>query len=152
MRAIAVAAGAAVALVGVYLALGGASYAPAAVADPCAARELRDPEGFEQVAEQIVLSALDGAACELGVSREEVVLAFSSRASLERFAREHGDSTEELESLVRAGLRRALDDAERAQLARSQDRGPAARRRRARSDRAASRPARTASSPVTGGR
>ena len=116
MRAIAVAAGAAVALVGVYLALGGASYAPAAVADPCAARELRDPEGFEQVAEQIVLSALDGAACELGVSREEVVLAFSSRASLERFAQEHGESTEELESLVRAGLSRALDDAERAQL------------------------------------
>ncbi len=116
MRAIAIAAAAAAALVGVYLALGGASYAPAAVADPCAARELRDPEGFEQVAEQIVLSALDGAACELDVSREEVVLAFSSSASLERFAREHGDSTEELESLVRAGLRRALDDAERAEL------------------------------------
>jgi hypothetical protein len=114
MRAIAVAAGVAVALVGVYLALGGASYAPAAVADPCAPRERRNPDGFEQVAEQIVLSALDGAACELGVSREQVVLAFSSRASLERFAREHGDSTKELESLVRAGLTRALDDAERA--------------------------------------
>jgi hypothetical protein len=116
MRAIALAAGVAVALVGIYLALGGASYAPAAVADPCAARELRNPEGFEEVAEQIVLSALDGAACELGVSREEVVLAFSSRASLERFAREHGDSTEELESIVRAGLDRALDDAEREEL------------------------------------
>jgi hypothetical protein len=116
MRAIALAAGTAVALVGVYLALGGASYAPAAVADPCAARELRAPEGFEQAAEQIVLSALDGAACELGVSREEVVLAFSSRASLERFAEEHGDSTEELESIVRAGLRRSLDDAEREQF------------------------------------
>jgi hypothetical protein len=115
MRAIALAAGGAVALVGVYLALGGASYAPAAVADPCAPREGRDAEGFEQVAEQIVLSALDGAACELAVSREEIVLAFASRASLERFAQEHGDSEEELESLVRAGLRRALDDAERAQ-------------------------------------
>ena len=114
MRAIAVATGVAVALVGVYLALGGASYAPAAVADPCAPRGARNPEGFEQVAEQIVLSALDGVACELGVSREQVVLAFSSRASLERFAQEHGDSTEQLESLARAGLRRALDDAERA--------------------------------------
>jgi hypothetical protein len=114
MRAVALAAIAAVALVGVYLALGGASYAPAAVADPCAPREGRSPESFEQVAEQIVLSALDGAACELGVSREEVVLAFSSRASLESFAQEHGDSAEELESLARAGLRRALDDAERA--------------------------------------
>ena len=71
-------------------------------------------EGFEQVAEQIVLSALDGAACELGASREEVVLAFSSRATLERFAQEHGDSPEELENLARAGLKRALDDAERA--------------------------------------
>lgn len=116
MRALVLATGAAVALVGVYLALGGASYSPAAVADPCAARELRDPEGFEQVAEQIVLSALDGAACELGVSLEEVVLAFSSRASLERFAQEHGHSRARLETLVRTGLDRALDDAERTQL------------------------------------
>ena len=114
MRAIAVATGVAVALVGVYLALGGASYAPAAVADPCAPRENRNAEGFERVAEQIVLSALDGAACKLGVSREEVVLAFSSRASLDRFAQKHGDSPEELENLARAGLKRALDDAERA--------------------------------------
>ena len=113
MRAIAVATGVAVALVGVYLALGGASYAPASVADPCA-REDRNPEGFQQVAEQIVLSALDGAACELGASREQVVLAFSGRRSLESFAREHGDSEQELESLVRAGLKRSLDDAERA--------------------------------------
>ena len=113
MRAIALASAAAVTLVGVYLALGGASYAPAAVADPCTARALRSPEGFEQVAEQVVLSALDGAACELAVSREEVVLAFSTRASLDRFAREHGTSEEELENLVRAGLQRALDDAER---------------------------------------
>ena len=116
MRAIALAAAAAVALVGGYLALGGASYAPAAVADPCAPRQLGDRDGFEQVAEQIVLSALDGAACELGVSREDVVLAFSSRASLERFAQTHGASTETLEKLVRVGLSRALDDAERAQL------------------------------------
>ena len=119
MRAIALASAAAVALVGLYLALGGASYAPAAVADPCTARELRSPEGVEQVAEQVVLSALDGAACELGVSREEVVLAFSTRASLDRFAQEHGASEEELENLVRAGLQRALDDAEREGLVNS---------------------------------
>jgi hypothetical protein len=114
MRALAVATGGAVALVAVYLALGGASYAPAAVADPCAPRDDRNAESFERVAEQIVLSALDGAACKLGVSREDVVLAFSSRASLERFAQKHGDSGKELENLARAGLRRALDDAERA--------------------------------------
>ena len=116
MRAIAISAAASLALVGVYLALGGASFAPAAVADPCAPRELRDQDGFAQVAEQIVLSGLDGAACELGVSREAVVLAFTSDDSLERFAREHGVDEDELGELVRAGLLRATDDAERADL------------------------------------
>jgi hypothetical protein len=113
MRAIALAAAAAVALVVAYLALGGASYAPAKVADPCAHREWRNPEGLEAVAEQIVLSALDGAACELGVTREEVVLALASRDSLRRFAREHRISERRLEELVRTGLLRAIDEAER---------------------------------------
>lgn len=115
MRAIACAAAAAVALVVAYLALGGASYAPAKVADPCAHREWRNPEGLEEVAEQIVLSALDGAACELGVSREDIVLAFADRDSLKRFAREHGISERELDELVRSGLVRAIDEAERAE-------------------------------------
>jgi hypothetical protein len=114
MRAIVGAAAAAVGLIAVYLALGGASYTPAAVADPCAARDWRDPEGVQEVAEQIVLSALDGVACELDVSREEVVLAFASRDSLERFAREQEISEEDLDELVRSGLERAVDDAERA--------------------------------------
>ena len=114
MRAIALAAAASAALVVAYLALGGASYAPAKVADPCATRDWRDPGGIQEVAEQIVLSSLDGAACELGVSREEVVLAFESRRTRERFAREHGIDDAELQELVRAGLVRAVDDAERA--------------------------------------
>jgi hypothetical protein len=114
MRALALATAAAAALVILYLALGGASYAPAKVADPCAARDWRDPQGFEEVAEQIVLSALDGAACELHVSREEMVLALANQDSRERFAREHGISNERLEQLVRLGLLRAIDDAEQA--------------------------------------
>ena len=114
MRAIALAAAAAATLVVVYLALGGASYAPAKVADPCVQREWRNPKGVEEVAEQIVLSALDGAACKLGVSREQIVLAFGSRDSLNRFARKHGLSGKQLDELVRSGLVRAVDDAERA--------------------------------------
>jgi AcrR family transcriptional regulator len=114
MRSIAWATVAAVALVVVYLALGGASYAPAKVADPCAPRDWRDPQGVEEVAEQIALSGLDGAACELHVSREEMVLALANSESRERFAREHGISNERLEQLVREGLLRAIDDAERA--------------------------------------
>jgi hypothetical protein len=114
MRAIALATAAAAALVLTYLALGGASYAPAKVADPCAPRDWRDPQGVQEVAEQIVLSALDGAACKLGVSREEMVLAFENRESFRRFSSEHDISSEELEALVRSGVVRAIDDAERA--------------------------------------
>ena len=111
MRAIAWSAAAALALVLAYLALGGASYAPAEVADPCATRDWRNPQGLEEVGEQIVLSGLDGVACELGVSREEMVLALANSDSRERFAREHGISDERLEQLVRDGLMRAIDDA-----------------------------------------
>jgi hypothetical protein len=114
MRAVAAAAVVSLALVGAYLALGGASYAPAKAADPCAPRDWRDPSGLSEVGEQIVLSALDGAACELEIPREEVVLAFESRAELERFSRKHGIVGAELEALVRSGLLRAVDDAHQA--------------------------------------
>ena len=114
MRAIAWSMIAAVALVVTYLALGGASYAPAQVADPCATRDWREPQGLAEVGEQIVLSGLDGVACELGVSREEMVLALANSGSRERFAQEHGISDERLEDLVRDGLLRAIDDAEEA--------------------------------------
>jgi hypothetical protein len=111
MRAIVLSLAASIVLIVVYLALGGASYAPAEVADPCAPRDWRDPQGLSEVGEQIVLSGLDGAACELGVSREEMVLALANRDSREQFAREHGISDQRLEELVRDGLMRAIDDA-----------------------------------------
>jgi hypothetical protein len=114
MRAIAVSVGASLILIVVYLALGGASYAPAKVADPCAPRDWRNPSGLSEVGEQIVLSGLDGAACELGVSREEMVLALANSDSREQFAREHGITDQRLEQLVRDGLLRAIDDAQRA--------------------------------------
>jgi hypothetical protein len=114
MRAIGWSVAVALALILAYLALGGASYAPAKVADPCATRDWRNPQGLEEVGEQIVLSGLDGAACELGVSREEMVLALANSDSRERFAREHGISDQRLEELVRDGLMRAVDDAEEA--------------------------------------
>jgi hypothetical protein len=111
MRAILISLAAAAALVGVYLALGGASYAPAKVANPCVQRDLRSPHGLGEVAQQIVLSALDGAACKLGVTREDIVLAFKNTSSLRAFAREHHISTAKFEELLRAGLLRSIDDA-----------------------------------------
>jgi len=95
-----------------YLALGGASFEPTPVADPCVAREWRDPDDPQAVLEQIVLSALDGAACELDVSREDLVIAVKDEASLDAFAREHELSRDDAERAVRDGLERAIDDAE----------------------------------------
>jgi hypothetical protein len=114
MRALALATAAAVALVVVYLALGGASYSPAKVADPCQPRASRNPHGLAEAAEQIVLSAIDGAACKLGVSREAIVLAFANRARLQRFSRQQHITERRLEELLRSGLLRAVDDAQRA--------------------------------------
>jgi hypothetical protein len=103
---------AAVALVGIYLAAGGSSYAPATTQDPCQHRPWRDPEGLQQIAEQFSLSALDGAACQLGVSRETLARALATPESRERFADRYDIDEAQLARAVRAGLLRAVDDAE----------------------------------------
>ena len=97
-----------------YLALGGASFEPTPVADPCASREWRDPGDVQEALEQIALSALDGAACELGVTREELVLAVRNEEALDEFADEQGISRENAEQAVRDGMLRAVEDAEKA--------------------------------------
>jgi hypothetical protein len=101
-------------LVGTYVAAGGASYAPAKTQDPCRDRPWREPEGIEQIAEQFSLSALDGAACELGVTRETLAQALSTPEDRERFLKRYGIEDAELARAVRAGLLRAVDDAEEA--------------------------------------
>jgi hypothetical protein len=97
-----------------YLALGGGSYAPSSVRNPCAERSWRNPGGVQAVAEQIALSALDGAACHFGVSRETLTLALATPSSRARFARRHHVDSAELERAVRRGLGRSIGDAERA--------------------------------------
>jgi hypothetical protein len=101
-------------LVGIYLASGGSSYAPAKTQDPCDQRPWRNPEGLQQIAEQFSLSALDGAACELGVSREALARALATPESRERFGRRYRINDAQLARAIRAGLLRAVDDAERA--------------------------------------
>jgi hypothetical protein len=94
-----------------YLALGGGSYSPRRVADPCVTREWRSPGSVQTVLEQVALSGLDGAACTLGVSREDLVLALRDEASLDAFARDHGVTRTDAEQAVRDGLERSIDDA-----------------------------------------
>jgi len=105
---------AAIVLPAIYLAAGGSSYAPAKAQDPCKSRPWRDPEGIDQIAEQFSLSALDGAACELGVSRETLAQALATQESRERFGERYGIGDAQLARAIRSGLLRAVDDAERA--------------------------------------
>ena len=101
-------------LIGAYLAAGGSHYQPTPVADPCQPRDWTSPDSAEESAEQFFLSALDGAACELGVSRETLAAALATDEARQAFAAEHGVDGTELEAALRAGLVRAIDDAERA--------------------------------------
>ena len=108
-----VAVGVAAALVAAYVALGGTSYEPTPVANPCAPRPARAVEGTGERIELVLLAAADRTACRLGVSREELVLALRSVADLDALARKEGRSRDELEEALRAGLLGAVAEGER---------------------------------------
>jgi hypothetical protein len=102
------------ALVGAYLAAGGSSYAPEKSQDPCRHRAWTNPESLSEIANQFSISALDGAACQLGVTRETLARALATPEARERFAERYGIDEAKLARAVRAGLLRAIDDAEEA--------------------------------------
>ena len=117
MRARALVVGAVVAsaaLVGIYLAAGGASYTPEKTQDPCKPRPWSNPQNLGQIANQFSISALDGAACKLGVTRETLARALATPAARERFGRRYGITDAKLAEAIRAGLLRAVRDAEEA--------------------------------------
>ena len=72
-------------LVGAYLAAGGSSYEPEKVQDPCKPRPWSNPQSLGQIANQFTISALDGAACQLGVTRETLARALATPEGRERF-------------------------------------------------------------------
>lgn len=109
-----VALGAVAAVIVPYVALGGATYSPTPPADPCETRGWREPDGLPEALEQVALSGLDGAACELGVSREELVLGLRDASALDEFAEANGLEREDVEAAVQEGLLRALADAQEA--------------------------------------
>ena len=101
------------ALVGVYLAAGGASYTPEKSRNPCEPRPWHETSGgLEGLAEEFTLSALDGAACQLGVTREQLARALATKENRERFSKRFHIDDEKLAKAIRAGLLRAIDDAE----------------------------------------
>ena len=95
-------------LVGVELGKGALNEPPPKIANPCAPREGRTG-GIDATIQRIVLDGLDGAACRLHTTREELVLSLGGNgAVLPRRWDEHT-----VEVALRAGLLRAVDDAER---------------------------------------
>ena len=107
MRAVLAAAVASAALVASYVALGGGAYAPAPPPDPCTVAVTAGAGGLTGTLERVGLNALSGTACDLGVSRERLLLALSGK-------REIAVDDERREDAFRAGLRRAVDEEERA--------------------------------------
>jgi hypothetical protein len=101
-------------LVGAYLAAGGSSYEPEKVQNPCQPRPWSNPQSLSGIANQFTISALDGAACQLGVTREVLARALATPEARERFKEKYGIDDEKLAKAVRAGLVRAVDDAEEA--------------------------------------
>lgn len=101
-------------LVGIYLAAGGASYTPEKTRDPCKHRPWTNPESLSDFANQFSISALDGAACELGVSREALAQALATPVAREQFLERYDISDAELARAIRASLLRTVDDAENA--------------------------------------
>jgi hypothetical protein len=107
-----IAIGTVIGVIGAYLIAGGASYRPLQVADPCEPRSIA-VLAERGVLEGIVLSGLDGAACELQVTREELLAALADDEALAEFADRYGVEPDEVDDAIRAGLVRAVDDAER---------------------------------------
>jgi hypothetical protein len=94
-------------LIMVELANGAIDYGESTLADPCEPRAPFPGDGFEATIQRIALDGLDGAACELNTTREELVLSIDPE-----LGRDVEWDRETLERAVRSGLLEAIDDAE----------------------------------------
>ena len=95
-----------VALIGVELGLGALDEPSPKIANPCQPREGRSG-GIDATIQRIVLDGLDGAACRLHTTREELVLSIGGGSLAPRQWDEHT-----VEVALRAGLLRSVDAAE----------------------------------------
>jgi hypothetical protein len=100
---------AAVALIGVELGKGAAQSVSPPLANPCRARSPFPGGGVDAAIQRIVLDGLDGAACKLGTTREKLILSLEPATGVRI---EHADRSM-VEAAIRAGLLRAVDEAER---------------------------------------
>jgi hypothetical protein len=99
---------AALVLVAVELAKGALSGPSPGLASPCRPREVHSGRGLDATIQRIVLDGLDGAACRLHTTREELVLSLGPGTG---FRRRWDQRT--IEIALRAGLLHSVDEAER---------------------------------------
>jgi hypothetical protein len=100
----------AAALVGVELHHGAKEYGQRTYVDPCAPQQDPYPgqKGLDATLQRILLGTLNGAACELGVGREELVLSLEPTTGFGNAV--HWDDAT-LNRALKSGLARAIDDA-----------------------------------------
>ena len=90
-------------------AAGGSKMGSVTRGDPCAAAADPYPgSGFDASVQRIVLSGLNGAACELGTSREELILSLEPRSGFDDVQWDQAT----IERALRSGVDRALEDAD----------------------------------------
>lgn len=94
-----------VALVAVELGLGALNEPSPRIADPCRPRDGRTG-GLDTTIQRIVLDGLDGAACRLHTTREELVLSIGGSSEAPRRWDQHT-----IEVALRAGMLRSVDAA-----------------------------------------
>jgi hypothetical protein len=94
-----------VALVAVELGLGALDEPSPKIANPCQPRPGRTG-GIDTTVQRIVIDGLDGAACRLHTTREELVLSIGGGSEAPRHWDEHT-----IEVVLRAGLLRSVDEA-----------------------------------------
>ena len=75
---------AALLLVVVELSLGALSFGEARLADPCTSKPAFKGGGLDGAVQRFALSGLNGAACDLGTTREELVLSFVPAADTKK--------------------------------------------------------------------
>jgi hypothetical protein len=101
--ALALLGAAAVALIAIELALGAASFGQPRLADPCTAGAGASGGGLNGTVERFARATLNGAACELHTTREELVLSFVPGAGVGKIRW----SKQTIDRALQAGLQRA---------------------------------------------
>jgi hypothetical protein len=104
---------AAAALLIVELSLGAIGFGKPRLADPCTSKPAFEGGGVDGAVQRFALSGLNGAACKLRTSREELVLSFVPSAGTKRVRWDRAT----IEDALRAGFRRAAHDTEEGGLA-----------------------------------